>query len=407
MSVLDDATYPVDIPSRRALYPYERILLNSCLDNLALTREEYEDQIRRCGPLSTSTKQSAEINEEDHGKAILVFTVVTVIFLPLSFVTSYLGMNTSDIRDMDNKQSLFWEIALPLTMGIMATMLAIAYNGDEIRDFTSAIYRFVTGKQDRRLSARGISVLQRKRAAKNPTDSSATLSMADDAEYVGPKARPDYDTWYSNAWDRSKKTTQDPVTINNAVYREEIDILPQARHARSSTRRPTFQQRKEPLERREAVPYTYTEPITFAEPVAISAEASLPPRPTYTRVSKKAAVQHSYPSRYDDPPPPREQPTYILVNSKHILPSVLDDAYLPWDYDDNDPSYIVIRQHLQPWETEELFEKSKKLMEGRATRFDAPRGSRPAGGEYVWKSKKDARRRARARPRRIFDDDEV
>jgi hypothetical protein len=254
MSVLNDATYPVDIPSRRALYSYERILLNSCLDNLTLTREEYEDQIRRCGPLSNSTKQSAEINEEDHGKAILVFTVVTVIFLPLSFVTSYLGMNTSDIRDMDNKQSLFWEIALPLTMGIMATMLAIAYNGDEIRDFTSSIYRFVTGKQDRRLSARGISVLQRERAAKNPADSPTTLSMADDAEYVGPKIRPDHDTWYSNAWDRSKKTTQDPVVINNAVYREEAEILIPACQTRYSTRRSTFQQHEEPFERREAIP---------------------------------------------------------------------------------------------------------------------------------------------------------
>lgn len=93
MALLDDATYPVDLPTRRALFPYERVLLNSCLDNLALTREEYEDQIRRCGPLSNSTKQSAEITEEDHGKAILVFTIVTVIFLPLSFVTSFLGMN--------------------------------------------------------------------------------------------------------------------------------------------------------------------------------------------------------------------------------------------------------------------------------------------------------------------------
>ncbi|KAF2439176.1 hypothetical protein P171DRAFT_476960 [Karstenula rhodostoma CBS 690.94] len=139
MSVLDDATYPMDNPSRRALYPYERHLLTSCLDNLALTHEEYDDQIRRCGPLSASTKQSAEINEEDHGKAILVFTIVTVIFLPLSFVTSYLGMNTSDIRDMENKQSLFWETALPLTAGIMATMLAIAYNGDEIRDGPAAL----------------------------------------------------------------------------------------------------------------------------------------------------------------------------------------------------------------------------------------------------------------------------
>lgn len=104
LTVLDDKSYQVDKKYRRAVFPYEQVLLNSCLDTVADAREDFEEMIQRCGPLSESTKQSAEINEEDHGKAILVFTVVTIIFLPLSFVTSYLGMNTSDIRDMDNKQ---------------------------------------------------------------------------------------------------------------------------------------------------------------------------------------------------------------------------------------------------------------------------------------------------------------
>src|SRR5690242_16586760 len=97
------------------MFPYERMLLSSITDSLALTDQEYRYLLTRCGPLSDSTKQSLEINEEDHGKAILVFTVVTVIFLPLSFVTSYLGMNTTDIRDMGSSSRLFWAIAVPLT----------------------------------------------------------------------------------------------------------------------------------------------------------------------------------------------------------------------------------------------------------------------------------------------------
>jgi Mg2+ and Co2+ transporter CorA len=112
MRVLDDKTFEIDAPSRRAMFPYERMLLQSSLENLALAREEYNDLTRRCGPLSDQTKQSLEIYEEDHGKAITAFTVVTVIFLPLSFVTSYFGMNTVDIRDMASGQSLFWAVAL-------------------------------------------------------------------------------------------------------------------------------------------------------------------------------------------------------------------------------------------------------------------------------------------------------
>ncbi|KAL1604987.1 hypothetical protein SLS60_004530 [Paraconiothyrium brasiliense] len=377
LSVLDDASYPTDALARRALYPYERLLLSSCLDNLALTREEYDDQISRCGPLSNSTKQSAEINEEDHGKAILVFTVVTVIFLPLSFVTSYLGMNTSDIRDMENKQGLFWEIALPLTVSIMAIMLAIAYNGDEIRDFSSSIYRSLTGKQDRRLSARGISVLQRRRAAKSPADSSSTLSMADDAEYAAPKAKPDYkDTWYStNAWDRSRRARQGLVTENWGPAGENMDIrldVARDRNARSSARKPAFPSSIETIEMPAAVPYSYTETKILPDLRSKPETPPPPPSPAIMRRRNKLiqpAMSRPHPSRYDaPPPPPRDRPTYMRIHKKYIVPSVLDDAYLPWDYDDSDPDYIIIKQYLEHWETDRLFEQSKELMEGRGSR---------------------------------------
>jgi hypothetical protein len=181
-SVLHDATYEKDIPLRRSMYPYERQLLTSCLEHLALMREDYNDQIRRCGPLSESTKQSLEINEEDHGKAIMIFTIVTIIFLPLSFVTSYLGMNTSDIRDMESRQTLFWTIAIPLTTVTLGTILFISYNGDELCDTISAAYRTMIGKQNYSASARGISIAQRKRAR----NFASSTSILDEAEYADP-----------------------------------------------------------------------------------------------------------------------------------------------------------------------------------------------------------------------------
>ncbi|KAH7139084.1 hypothetical protein B0J11DRAFT_422968 [Dendryphion nanum] len=184
-TVLDDSFYQFNVPSRRAMFAYERQLLSSCLENLADARDDCAELIRRCGPLSESTKQSAEINEEDHGKAILVFTVVTIIFLPLSFVTSYLGMNTSDIRDMENKQSLFWQIALPLTAVTMGTMLFIAYNGEDLRRHISSAYRKLLGKQDTNVNSHGISVAQRRRASRVSSDSTSTFdyrSLADEAE---------------------------------------------------------------------------------------------------------------------------------------------------------------------------------------------------------------------------------
>jgi hypothetical protein len=202
MRVLDDKTFEIDAPSRRAMFPYERMLLQSSLENLALAREEYNDLTRRCGPLSDQTKQSLEIYEEDHGKAITAFTVVTVIFLPLSFVTSYFGMNTVDIRDMASGQSLFWAVALPLTFVTIGATVLIGYNGDVLRDTIASVYHKIIGRQDSSMSARGISVAQRKRAKQLQDDANSSLdtSIADEAEYAKPQPETNLDEWYNNGY---------------------------------------------------------------------------------------------------------------------------------------------------------------------------------------------------------------
>jgi hypothetical protein len=183
------------------MFPHERRLLTTCLDNLDLARQDYTDLLRRCGPLSDRTKQSLEINEEDHGKAIMVFTIVTVIFLPLSFVTSFFGMNTSDLRDMDSRQSLFWAVAIPLTVGTVGTCLLVGYNGDEIRDAVSDVYRNVVGKQGRstRTTAQGISFAQRKNVGlkmqREGDREGNSVSMADEAEFASPREEFEYPTY--------------------------------------------------------------------------------------------------------------------------------------------------------------------------------------------------------------------
>ena len=48
--------------------------------------------------------------------AAVVFTIITVIFLPLSFVSSVFGMNTSDVRDMELTQWVFWTSAIVFTI---------------------------------------------------------------------------------------------------------------------------------------------------------------------------------------------------------------------------------------------------------------------------------------------------
>jgi Mg2+ and Co2+ transporter CorA len=51
--------------------------------------------------------------------AIYAFTIITIIFLPLSTVAGILGMNTYDVRNMSTKQWVFWATAIPLMVIII------------------------------------------------------------------------------------------------------------------------------------------------------------------------------------------------------------------------------------------------------------------------------------------------
>ena len=67
-------------------------------------------------------KHVEAINDR-HEAAIVVLTAVTVIFLPLSFISSVFGMNTADIRHMSRGQSIFWVSAIPIALAVIGLSL--------------------------------------------------------------------------------------------------------------------------------------------------------------------------------------------------------------------------------------------------------------------------------------------
>ncbi len=67
---------------------------------------------------------------EHHGKAILVFTVVTLLFLPLSFVSSFFGMNVIDIRNTQQTQWVFWVTAMVTTVVVVGVSVVVAFFGE-------------------------------------------------------------------------------------------------------------------------------------------------------------------------------------------------------------------------------------------------------------------------------------
>jgi hypothetical protein len=60
-----------------------------------------------------------EIIKDKQEKAIYVFTMVTLIFLPLSTISGIFGMNTRDVRNMALGQWAYWATALPATLAVI------------------------------------------------------------------------------------------------------------------------------------------------------------------------------------------------------------------------------------------------------------------------------------------------
>jgi hypothetical protein len=119
--------------------------MHQLVENL---RREYIDlcELRdNCNNLVNRTIQLVNIRLEDHGKAILVFTIVTIVFLPLSFVSSFFGMNTTDIRNMSSNQSIFWIVSSSLTVGVVGFAIFLAFYGSTLLEI------FMTWKVNRRV----------------------------------------------------------------------------------------------------------------------------------------------------------------------------------------------------------------------------------------------------------------
>ncbi|KAL8807654.1 MAG: hypothetical protein Q9200_004590 [Gallowayella weberi] len=66
--------------------------------------------------LRTIEQNEIALIAESNNRAILVFTGVTIIFLPLSFFTSYFGMNLKGVVDTDRTERFFWTVCGTVTV---------------------------------------------------------------------------------------------------------------------------------------------------------------------------------------------------------------------------------------------------------------------------------------------------
>ncbi|KAF2684217.1 hypothetical protein K458DRAFT_404491 [Lentithecium fluviatile CBS 122367] len=135
LRILEPCTFRATTLLRAARFRVEAPFIETQLRNAHSVRLRISDLDSRLEDVSSHVSRMLEIQQENNGNAIIVFTIVTIIFLPLSWATSYLGMNTSDIRDLNQGQWLFWLIALPVTSVVIGIAVLVVLKGETIREF--------------------------------------------------------------------------------------------------------------------------------------------------------------------------------------------------------------------------------------------------------------------------------
>lgn len=131
-TVLLPDTYLETLKSlRKKTFEIEGCIIDEIDEKLAEQLEIFSSNLEQGKQLINIVNELTEITKDDYNRAIFVFTVVTVIFLPLSFVAAYLSMADGPLsEDWAKTQSLFWQIAAPLAVGVGIFCIAVAWQSD-------------------------------------------------------------------------------------------------------------------------------------------------------------------------------------------------------------------------------------------------------------------------------------
>ena len=121
---LDTGLQLPDLPFLRT--SRQDIVLRQCKANINSRLDLFEALQGRAIELGDWLTSEIETNKDRQEAAIMVFTIVTIIFLPLSFVSGVFGMNTNDVRNMTQGQWAYWAAAIPLTVVVVGVSLWFA-----------------------------------------------------------------------------------------------------------------------------------------------------------------------------------------------------------------------------------------------------------------------------------------
>lgn len=194
-----DNPFAFDLASEDSLFKvkptdpggYRKLLLLECHSKTDLLKQEFHQLGARWANLRAMSQYGADTTKFRQDKAIYAFTIVTVIFLPLSAISSIFGMNTADIRDMEDSQRIYWATAIPVTLAVI--LFGLYWMGELGNTFKwvfwslgSWIFRKVAGDREK-----GRKIVDRWFGQTDPVPLGLPSHMQP-AYPIGPERRPTY-----------------------------------------------------------------------------------------------------------------------------------------------------------------------------------------------------------------------
>jgi Mg2+ and Co2+ transporter CorA len=124
---LNPQSYSTPNPFRHMHFEHERKFIDRLLMSIQRQMVDHDELRDRAVRLTRENVQLVETRQDENSNSIFIFTIVTIVFLPLTFVSGFFGMNLSGIAGTTSGTVHFWEVAVPLTIAIAIACVIIVF----------------------------------------------------------------------------------------------------------------------------------------------------------------------------------------------------------------------------------------------------------------------------------------
>lgn len=118
--------------ARRMRFKFEKSGIERVSTHIQEQRRYCKELRDRAKVLEDRNVRLVETLADDNSRVIFIFTFITILFLPLSFVATFFGMNVQGISSTTSTTSHFWYIGAPLTGGILVICMIFVFKGEDV-----------------------------------------------------------------------------------------------------------------------------------------------------------------------------------------------------------------------------------------------------------------------------------